>query len=999
MSPFIRIPLLITLLLALALPGAARGGEQSLVDEIEEIRLDNGLRIFVLERDFSPTFSAIYQFKVGGAADPKGRSGIAHLLEHMMFKGSESIGTLDRKKEKRIMARLSELWHELDRERTRCEEPFGEADEERIAELESEIESLAAEHKAIIVKNEYDELLTRAGGVAVNAGTSWDFTRYFVQLPANQLEFWFRIESERLTRPVFREFYSERDVVREERRLRYENRAEGMVTEAINGLLFRGHPYTTPVIGWPSEVERLKREDAEDYFRTYYSPGNCVMVLVGDLDRGEVERLAKKHLGKWKPQEFPPLLIAEAPEPRGERRQTVRFDAEPSITLGWNTVPDGLADNYPLVLLARLLGGMSSSRLDRDLVNERRIATSVGAYNYGGLYEGSFEVYGQPQGEHTLDELEGAILEHVRRVRDEGVSEEELERAKVAFETWRVNRLESNLWLAFSIGSTVGQSGDLDYIDEFEERISAVTAEQVQDVAQRYLTPSRLCVVPVLRPEDGDGGAQVTGGGSMAHAHGSPPGDRGAAHSKGYRKLMDVMESAPPVEIAVPVVGEDVERLVLGSGITVFLKEDHAVPSVSMGFSWLGGSNTTPVEELAPAQFASGLLGKGGTEELTPEELEVRLDELGMRFNVWIGSTQSGARFWSLSRNFAESFDLAMDILTEPRLDTDRLEVQKGRYISNMKRRYDRPSRAVRLLSNHVLRGDHPRLGYTPAKTEVEAVAVADVSGIVDRYLGPDNLFVTVVGDFERDALLAGLEERLGAWSRAQDSERDWLERTPVAKPGVYVLEKEIPQPAVLLSQEIDIDRTAPPEEHAAVEILNEILGGSGFRSRLMERLRSDEGLTYGVYSRCRHQGREEVPGSLSIQYQTQRDAVARSIEIVLEVYQQLLADGVTVEEVAEQIQTWRNRFIFRFENRSASIQRLMALELDDRPYGYDQEQLEWIEAVTVADVNAAARKYLDPADLSICVFGKLTPEDEAALAETYGLTKLAKEEVFSGGY
>jgi zinc protease len=340
-----------------------------------------------------------------------------------------------------------------------------------------------------------------------------------------------------------------------------------------------------------------------------------------------------------------------------------------------------------------------------------------------------------------------------------------------------------------------------------------------------------------------------------------------------------------------------------------------------------------------------------------------------------------------------------MDIITKPRLDAERLEVIKGQYVSRMKRRFDAPGRAVRVLSDQVLHGDDPRLGYTPAKSEIEAVNREDIRRLADRYLGADNLYVTAVGDFDRAELIAMLERRLGAWQKAQNAEREWLERAPALRPGAFVVEKDIPQPAVVLVQEIAVDRSAPPEEHAAMEILNEILGGSGFRSRLMERLRSDEGLTYGIYSSFFHDSREGVPGQMNISYQTNKDAVARSIESVMDVYRGVLAEGVTADEVSEQIQSWRNNFIFRFENPFGSVSRLMSLELDDRPYDHDRQRLAAIEAVTPEAVLAAAKKYLDPGKLSICVFGSLTPEDETALGERYGLNKLAKEEVFKGGY
>ena len=976
-----------------------------LTDGIEEIVLDNGLHIYVYERQFSPTFAAYYQFGVGGAMDPKGKSGIAHLLEHMMFKGSRSVGTLNPQKEKRLMTRLQTCWQELYRQLDLREDPFRSADEDRIAELEGEIERLATEHKQIIVKNEYDELMTRAGGSSMNASTGNDVTNYFLALPANQLEFWFKMESERLLYPVFREFYSERDVVHEERRLRTENQASGLAYEGLAAMMYQAHPYGTPIVGWSGDIERYDRTDAEDYFRTYYSPSNCTMVIVGDVEVAEVRRLAKKYLRRWKRQTLPRRHVTAEPLQRGARRQAIEFDAEPSLMMAWATVPAGHPDQYPLELLARLLGGMASARLDQELVQKQRIASRVYCYADCQRNAGAFTIGSSPRGEAALETIEAAVLAEIERLQNEGIDSEELDRAKVATEVRRVRRLDSNLWLAFSIGRAAGTAGSVDYIAEYEERILAVTSAQIQQVATEYLKPALLNVVTVERGADMDAvSARGRGGHSDRsdgpdHGRGGPPGERGAKHSKGFKRALAMVESADPIEIKIPVVGEDVERVELPSGITVFIKEDHAVPDVSLSMTFLGGANTLPVDELAPMALAARLLSQGGSAGFSPRELEERIDELGMNFNCWLGDTQSGASFWSLSRNFDEAYAVAVDILTQPRLDEERLEVLKGQHIEGMRRRTDRPGRAVRVLCNHVLTGDHPRLGRTATRAEIESITSADVRTVIDRYLGPTNMFVCAVGDFDKQEMLDRIEQSFGTWRAAADARRTWITRSPASHPGAYVVEKEIPQPAIRIVQEIGIDRTAPPEEHAAIEILNEILGGSGFRSRLMERLRSDEGLTYGIYSRFHHQGRAGVPGHLSIGYQTKREAVLHSIEVVVEEYAKICNEFVSTQEVQEQIQAWRNRFIFRFENEAYSVQRLMAHELNDYPYDHDSRQLDLIQEVTIADVLAVARKYLDPSRLTIAIFGSLNSEDEEELQARFGLTKLTREEVFSGGF
>lgn len=965
--------------------------------DVKEITLDNGLRIFVIERSASPTFAALYQFGVGGTSDPKGRSGIAHLLEHMMFKGTANIGILDPEKEQGLMRRLSELWHELHLELDRRDDPFQTSDEEKIRRLEQEIEQVSAEQKKLVVKNEYDELMTRAGSVSMNASTNNDVTRYYIQLPANRLEFWFQMESDRLLNPVFREFYSERDVVYEERRLRTENTAAGRSSEALQTLMFTAHPYGVPVVGWPRDLQRLIREDAEDYFTTYYSPSNCIMAIAGDVSAAEIERLAKKYFGPWKRQQLPRLPVTREPSQQGERRRVVEFDAEPDLRMAWLTVPEGHPDQPALDVLSLILGGLWSSRFDETIVQKERLASRAGTGHPTMKYAGYFSASGSPRGEHTTAELEAAIEREIKRVQTDGVTAEELERAKVAYESGRVQNLKSNLGQAFRVANAVFFSGGVDYLAEQEARLNAVTAEQVRDVAVRYLTPRRKNVVEVrkvadIKPE-GDSGSGVS------HQRGGTPGKRGAAHSKGFGKAMQVIESAKPVQLRVPEIGKDVRRVELDSGITVFVKEDHSAPSVEMGFAWLGGSNTTAVEELAPFRLASSLLDEGGTASLSPAELQARKDELGMSFGIWVGSTTAGASFWSLKRNFSDSFDLALEVLTKPRFDEGRLETLKGQYIQRMRRRADSPGRGVATLLDHVINKEHPRLGYVPSKSEIEAITPDKVREIWRRYLGRDNLHVTVVGDFDADEMLEHIERKLGSWREARDKTRKYIVHDPFVHPGAFVVEKEIPQPAVRIYHQIPVDRSAPLEDHAALEILNDILGGSGFRSRLMERLRSDEGLTYGVYSSLSHQSRPGVPGRFQVSYQTKKESVAHSIDVVVEELARVIEEQVGPAEVQEQIEAWRNRFVFQYTNDFYTVSRLMYNEIDDRPYDFDRIELDAVQKVTVEDVQRVARKYLAPENLTVAVFGALTEEDKKTLGARFGLTVLDRQQVFAGGY
>jgi zinc protease len=255
------------------------------------------------------------------------------------------------------------------------------------------------------------------------------------------------------------------------------------------------------------------------------------------------------------------------------------------------------------------------------------------------------------------------------------------------------------------------------------------------------------------------------------------------------------------------------------------------------------------------------------------------------------------------------------------------------------------------------------------------------------------------VGDFDADGMLTLLDRTFSTWRTAPDKQRQFIVREPSVHPGLFVVEKEISAPVVSLSHQMRLDRTAPLADHAALEILNDILGGNGFTSRLMERLRSDEGLTYGIYSNLSHQGRPGMPGEVTISYSTKKQSVARSIDSVLEEFRKMASAPVSPAEVEEQIDSWRNRFVFQFTDDFDIVTSLMGQELDDRPYDYDQQMLAAVQQVTAADVERVAKQYLLPADLTVCVFGSLTDEDRAALSKEFTLRVLSKEEVFRGGY
>ncbi|MBI4537515.1 MAG: insulinase family protein [candidate division NC10 bacterium] len=488
-------------LLLLLLPAAARASAApaTLPFPVTEHRLKNGMRFLIVERRESPTFSAYLRFKVGSVNDSPGQTGLAHLLEHMMFKGTALFGSSDPEAERPLLERIDALQAQLQAERAKTRRNANVPDAAKIAALEKEIAASQAEANRFIVRNELWEIYRRNGGTRLNASTSRDGTQYYISLPRNRLELWALLESDRIRNPVFREFYTERDVVQEERRERVDTSPRGQLWEAALATAFVAVPYRQPTLGWPGDLANLTRPQAEAYFRTFYAPNNALAVLVGDLDPAEVIRIAERYFGAIPSQPVPTEPLLQEPPQGGERRVRVEFPAEPHLLMLYQGPAAGHPDTYPLWVLGSLLGDGRSSRLYTRLVEERRLVTSIAVGPWFLRHAGLVVVQATPRAPHTLEEVEAALSEELERSASEGPSARELEKVRNQIEMEAVSSLASNGGLAARLGDAWAILGDWRLALEELRRIQAVTAEDVLAVAKKYLTPQHRTVASLVR--------------------------------------------------------------------------------------------------------------------------------------------------------------------------------------------------------------------------------------------------------------------------------------------------------------------------------------------------------------------------------------------------------------------------------------------------------------------------------------------------------------------
>ncbi len=456
------------------------------------------MRFLILPREGAPTVSFVVQFQVGSVNEVLGYTGIAHLLEHMLFKGSTTIGTRNLQQELELFPGIDALMDSIIRARAAPAEP----DTARVAELLTRLKELEDSARTFVVSNEFDRILTRNGARGLNASTSTEATTYYVQLPANRAELWFTLEADRMRNPVFREFYTERDVVAEERRTRTETSPGGLLREALLNTAYTVHPYGVPVIGYMSDIQNLTREQVEEYYARYYGPNNVVVAIVGDIDADTTLARAERYFGDIPRGESPPPVLAREPPQRGERRVEVIFDAQPQMRIGWHTVSQLHPDAAPLSILGALLTGGRTSRLYRRLVIEDRIAQTVTAGGGpGARYPQLFTISAAPRSPHTTAELEAAIYQELGRLRETPPTTLELERVRNQVEAGSVRRLDSSFGLAVQLANSEALYDDWRETFRSAERLREVTPADIQRVVQTYFQPENRTVA-VLRSED-----------------------------------------------------------------------------------------------------------------------------------------------------------------------------------------------------------------------------------------------------------------------------------------------------------------------------------------------------------------------------------------------------------------------------------------------------------------------------------------------------------------
>ena len=472
-------------------------------------KLDNGLTVVICERPEAPVFSFFTHVDAGSVQDPLGETGLAHMFEHMAFKGTDKIGTKDYATEKVALEKVEQAYAAYIAER---DKPVSR-DEKKLKELEKTWKDAVAEADKYVKPNEFPQIVEINGGEDLNANTSDDETNYFYSFPENRLELWAYLESERFLHPVMREFYKERNVVIEERRMRVDSNPIGRLLEQFTTAAFQAHPYHRPTIGWMSDLNSFSASDAKKFFDTYYIPSNMVVTVVGDVKASETMPIVEKYLGRIPSHAKPDERTTTEPPQNSERRIVLQEMSQPLYLEGYHRPDFRSPDDAVYDAIADLMSNGRTSRLYRALVRDQKIASDSAGFTGlpGNKYPHLFAFYAFPLPGHKPNEMADAIHIEIDKLKKEDISDEELKMIKTRAKANLLRSLGSNEGLANNLALYQARYDDWRELFRSVDRIDKVTKADIRRVANQTFVPTNR-TVGIIETKSTPPGADDKGG-------------------------------------------------------------------------------------------------------------------------------------------------------------------------------------------------------------------------------------------------------------------------------------------------------------------------------------------------------------------------------------------------------------------------------------------------------------------------------------------------------
>jgi zinc protease len=944
-------------------------------------RLDNGLRLILHEDHSTPIVAVNVWYHVGSKNEVPGRTGFAHLFEHMMFQGSKHYD------------------------------------------------------------NDFFVPLQEAGGT-LNGSTNSDRTNYWEVVPSNFLELALWLESDRmaylLDALTEEKLTNQRDVVKNEKRQNYDNRPYGLVGERLAAAMYpNDHPYRWLTIGSMEDLDAASLEDVSDFFRRFYTPNNASLVIAGDFQSVEAHRLVEKYFGPIKRGPIVEPIVASAPTLDGETRVTMEDRVSlPRIYMSWHGVPAWATDDTALDTLSTVLAGGKGSRLYKALVYEQQIAQDVTAFNNSREIAGQFQIVATAKPGKSVEELEQAINDQLEKIkRDAPPTDEEMERAYNARESSFVYSLQT-------IGGFGGRAdqlnqyavflGDPGYFQHDLRRYAGVTAQEVSRVAGTYLTDQRLIltVVPGTRaageittaagapapagpsnalpppaqqtpgpvlpgiqstsvqaPGAGAGGPISAGqsatvdraagvrqqtkaeASATTPAGAAPPAT--AAHSAPHEKHDEQVRLgglyAPPTakpdpSFTLPLI----QRRTLSNGLQLVIVEHHELPVVTLNMVLRTGAASDPRDAPGLASITASLLDEG-TQTRSALDISNELAAIGARLGTGADWDLSGVSVLTVTRHLERTLEIFTDVLTNPAFPESELELQRNSRLTTIMQRRDNPQDIAGVAYASLLYGRQHPYGHAIIGDEesVRAVTNDRIKSFYETYYRPNNATLIVVGDVRPETLVPQLERAFARWERADVPQIIIAAPPQRERASIHLVDKPGAAQSILVIGQVGPPRSTP--DYFPLLLMNMMLGGQ-FTSRLNLNLREDKGYTYGARTFFDYRkGPGPFAASTNVQTAVTKEAVAEILKELRGIRGEI---PVTDAELDFSRQAIIRGFPRSFETPEQIANRLADVVLYDLPDDYFNHYIGSIRAVTHAAVEDVALRYLDPSKMLILVVG-----------------------------
>ena len=877
-----------------------------------EFKLANGLHVILHEDHSTPIVGVNLWYHVGSKNESPGKTGYAHLFEHMMFQGSKNYD------------------------------------------------------------DDYFKPIQEAGGT-LNGSTNSDRTNYFEVVPSNFLELALFMEADRMggLLEVLNEvkLANQRDVVKNEKRQNYDNQPYGLIGAKINETLYpANHPYHWLTIGSLDDLTAASREDIAAFFRTYYTPRNASLSIAGDFNPAEARRLVEKHFGNIPG--GPAVTRPHPAQPRlTESKEIVMQDRVqfPRLYLVWPTMPAYDKDEPATDVLANILGGGKSSRLYKSLVYEGQMAQDdLFANNNGQEIAGRFQIVATARPGHTLEELERAIDVEIEKIKKEGVTQEEVDRSYNATEAGFIFGMQTvagkndqlNRYSTF-----VGKPG---YFQEDLARYRRVTPDDVKRAANTYLVEHRLKATVLPRERENRSSesraAETAQRPAASTENPSTPQSAAVKHTTGESNNWKLPAAKADPKFTLP----GIQRRQLSNGLEVVIVEHHELPLVTMNLVVKSGSAADPQKRAGLASLTADLLDEG-TKRRSALEISNSLTDIGARLGTSADWDSSSVNLATLTRHLDKALDIYADVVTNPAFNEDEIKRSRARRLNNVKRQRDNANAIANIVYASILYGRNHPYGHpaTGDEDSLTAISSNDVQSFYKNFYRPNNSTLIVVGDVKAATILPKLERAFAGWNKGEVPAVEIPMAQERTQGGIYIVDRPGSAQSVISIGQIGVARSTP--DYYPLLVLNTMLGGQ-FVSRVNLNLREDKGYTYGARTNFDYRrGAGPFAATAGVVTKNTRESVAEFMKELRGVRGEI---PITEKELEFSKQAIIRGFPRGFETPNQMASRLSDVVLYDLPDNYFNSYIEKVRAVTLDDVQRVANRYLDPSRMVILVVG-----------------------------